>query len=132
MQAVVKSCKWENVALVWFFNYNLFALWVACRCSFVCVYTVWSQIFAHKLVNRNSKDGFVIPPKGSLMICSFFQKSQRCKISGGREEVIPSNYLLNYSSYKMLDNSHSTPIHVPWVKKIFWNSLWICSRWLIF
>ena len=43
------------------------------------------------------------------MICSFFQKSQRCKISGGREEVIPSNYLLNYSSYNMLDKQSFNP-----------------------
>lgn len=39
MVAVGKSCKWENVALVWFFNYKLLALWVAYQCIFVCVYT---------------------------------------------------------------------------------------------
>lgn len=132
MLAVGKSCKWKNVALVWLFNYKLFALWVAYRCIFVCVYRGWSWIFANKLVNRNSKDGFVIPPKGSLMIWTFFQNHKDVKISGVERKLCnPIIYSIILPTI-CLTNSHSIPIQVLWVKRNSWNSLCICSRWLMF
>lgn len=73
MLVVGKSCKWENVVLVWFFNYKLFVLWVVYRCIFVCGYIGWFWIFVNKFVNRNNKDGFINFFKGSFIFDFFFK-----------------------------------------------------------